>query len=187
MSTRGREVLLGLGANVGGAWGAPADSLARAVRELDRLGIRVRTISRLRRTAPIGPRWQPDFINAAALIETDRGPARLLTDLKRLERAAGRRRGVRWGPRPLDLDILDFGHCILNWTARPPSIRPRLVLPHPELHRRVFALEPICEIAPGWRHPVLGVNAAALMRRLQHGRLRPRIDGVLPRHYGARS
>jgi 2-amino-4-hydroxy-6-hydroxymethyldihydropteridine diphosphokinase len=91
----------------------------------------------------------------------------LLRCLKRLERSAGRRRGRRNGPRPLDLDILDFGGLILNWRSTNIAHRPTIALPHPELHRRLFVLVPLAEVAPFWRHPVLDATARRLAVRLR--------------------
>jgi 2-amino-4-hydroxy-6-hydroxymethyldihydropteridine diphosphokinase len=89
----------------------------------------------------------------------------MLRLLKRIERRAGRRLGRRWGPRPLDIDILDYRGTRIGW---PPRRREpgRLILPHPEMHRRVFVLVPLLEIAPHWRHPILGLGARALLSHL---------------------
>src|SRR5262249_8436131 len=88
--------------------------------------------------------------------------------VKGLERQAGRRLGQTWGPRPLDIDILDFGGRRLGW---PPGRhrRGRLILPHPEAHRRAFVLVPVADIAPAWRHPVLGATPARPLARLGWG------------------
>ena len=157
-----------------GRWGTPAEALKRAIAELQAHGIKIQKVSAFRETAPVGPRWQPNFVNAVVLVRADRGLVSMLMLLKGLERAAGRRQGGRWGPRPLDIDILDFGQRIVNWPARPPHLRPRLVLPHPELHKRDFALRPLREIMPGWRHPVLGLTAEQLMKQAHRNRaMRP--------------
>ena len=157
------RVLLGLGANISGTWGRPPQTLARALAELARLGLKPLARSRLRRSRPVGGGRQPDFLNAVVMIEARLPPAALLRRLKQLERAAGRRPGRRWGPRPLDLDILDYAGRRLAW---PGGRGSRLTLPHPEMHRRAFVLRPLADIAPHWRHPVLGATAQALLRRL---------------------
>ncbi|MBC8051189.1 MAG: 2-amino-4-hydroxy-6-hydroxymethyldihydropteridine diphosphokinase, partial [Chitinophagales bacterium] len=129
---------------------------------------RVRAFSSLYRTAPLGPS-QPFYVNAAASIETPLSPQALLRLLKRLERDAGRRTGRRWGPRPLDLDILDYKGRIHNWRVYPgggtPDASRALVLPHAGLHVRPFALAPVAEIAPRWRHPVFHDTARELLRK----------------------
>lgn len=158
-------VLISLGANLPGPWGAPLRSLRRAVAELQELQVTVEAASPLYETEPLGGKWQAHYLNAVILAKTKATPAMLLRVLKELERRAGRRLGVRWGPRPLDLDIIDFGRSRYGWPAR---VRHRggLVLPHPEAHRRAFVLVPLLDIAPAWWHPVLGVSARTLLARL---------------------
>jgi 2-amino-4-hydroxy-6-hydroxymethyldihydropteridine diphosphokinase len=92
-------------------------------------------------------------------------PARLLRLLKHIERRAGRKLAPPLSPRPVDIDILDFGGRRLNWPALRRE-RGRLVLPHPLLHVRSFVLVPLAEVAPTWRHPVLGYQARTLLARL---------------------
>lgn len=158
-------VWIALGANVSGAWGSPADSLRRALAELGGDGIRILRCSAFYRTAPVGSTRQPPYTNAVVAIGSSLPPAALLRALKRLELRAGRRANGRWGPRPLDLDILDFGGRVIG---RPAARRAqgRLVLPHPEMHRRGFVLVPLAQIAPHWHHPRLGVTAGNLLRRM---------------------
>ena len=160
-------MLLGLGANISGAWGTPTQTLLRALDELGQLGLQPLYRSRLYRTKPVGPGRQPPYLNAVVMSQASLPPMALLRGLKGLEKRAGRRGGRRWGPRPLDLDILDYGGRRLGW---PPAGRRRrggLILPHPEAHRRAFVLLPLAEIAPHWRHPVLGLSAQALLRRVR--------------------
>lgn len=158
------QVWLGVGANVPGAWGAPVASLARLLLELDQRGIRVVSRSSLYATAPFGQPRQPQFLNAVVRVRTSLGPVALLAGLKKLERVAGRRLSGRWGPRPLDIDILDYGGRRIG-TGRDTRQRGRLLLPHPGLPDRGFVLVPLAEAAPGWRHPVLCCSARDLLRR----------------------
>jgi 2-amino-4-hydroxy-6-hydroxymethyldihydropteridine diphosphokinase len=158
-------LLLGLGANIAGPWGSPQETLARALAALAQAGVQELARSRFYRTKPVGGGRQPDFLNAVVATRTRLAPFQLLRLVKGLERQAGRRRGQRSGPRPLDIDILDYGGRRLGW----PGARrghAQLPLPHPELHRRAFVLVPLSEIASGWRHPVLGASASALLGRL---------------------
>ncbi|MBV1705449.1 MAG: 2-amino-4-hydroxy-6-hydroxymethyldihydropteridine diphosphokinase, partial [Hyphomicrobiales bacterium] len=97
--------------------------------------------SSLHRTAPWGPVAQPDFLNACAIVETALAPRDLLALCKAAERAAGRLVRERWGPRELDVDILDLEGVALD--------EPGLTLPHPRLFERAFVLVPLAEIAPG--------------------------------------
>jgi 2-amino-4-hydroxy-6-hydroxymethyldihydropteridine diphosphokinase len=96
-----------------------------------------------------------DFANAVALIESDADPPAMLTRLKAIERAFGRRRGRRWGPRVLDLDLI-------LWSGGPFRSR-RLNIPHPQLGKRAFVLQPLAAIAPNWR-----IRGALNTRHLAH-------------------
>lgn len=104
--------------------------------------------SRLYRTPPWGITEQPDFINAAARLETSLPPRALLDALRAIETRAGRVRGVRNGPRILDLDLLLYGDRIVD--------DPDLVVPHPRLHERAFVLLPLADVAPGLDVPGYG-------------------------------
>ena len=101
---------------------------------------------------------QPDFLNTAALAHTSLGPEEVLALAKALELAAGRRRGLRFGPRPLDIDLLLYGDR--------QSRDPELTLPHPRLAERRFMLEPLAEIAPDLQVPPDGVTVAELLARV---------------------
>ncbi|MDX2156922.1 MAG: 2-amino-4-hydroxy-6-hydroxymethyldihydropteridine diphosphokinase [Hyphomicrobiaceae bacterium] len=162
-------ILLSLGANRVGAWGPPQASLSRAVCELEQHGLRLVGLSGLYCTEPVGLRWQPNFLNAVAGFEGSIGPVTLLRLVKRLERAAGRRKGQHMGPRPLDIDILDFRGRQVGRPG-PSRIAGRLLLPHPEIAHRAFVLVPLAEVAPGWRHPWLEITARDLLRRIPGGR-----------------
>ncbi len=169
-------VLVALGGNRAGRWGAPARALARAVRSLRALpGARVEAVSSLWRSAPVGVLAQPAFLNAVVLLRCSLPPARLLRLLRGLERAAGRLGGASWRARPLDLDLLAVGGRV----ARPAGMGRLggaravhawqgrgIVLPHPALHARAFVLLPLVEVAPRWRHPLLGARAEELLARL---------------------
>jgi 2-amino-4-hydroxy-6-hydroxymethyldihydropteridine diphosphokinase len=159
------RLLLALGANISGAWGQPKDTLLRSLRELSGAGLPPLCCSPFFRTRPLGTRPQPDFLNAVVLTQATWAPAQLLRLVKGLERRAGRRLGPAWGPRPLDIDIVDYGGRRLGWPP-PPQRRGRLILPHPEAHRRAFVLAPLAHVAPRWRHPVFGATARTLLGRL---------------------
>ncbi len=128
---------LAFGANLGD----PTAQIAEAARLIETRGIaRVLSASSLWRTPPWGLKDQPSFLNACALVETSLPPCDLLHALKAIERDMGREPGLRWGPRPIDIDILFYEGAWLNG--------PDLVLPHPRLFERAFALAPLAEIAP---------------------------------------
>ncbi len=131
------RALLGLGANLGD----PIAMLREAKRRLAGLG-RVTASSSLYRTPAWGVTEQPAFVNAALALETELGPADLLAALKTLERDLGRIAAVRWGPRAIDVDILDYAGVRLDG--------PNLTIPHPRLLERAFALVPLAEIEPAF-------------------------------------
>lgn len=129
---------LGLGANLGDR--APA--LQAAIDGLAAAGVVVAAVSPVYETAPQGVEDQPPFLNAACEAHTDLDPPGLLALAKRLEAAAGREQGERWGPRPLDIDILAWDGG--EFTSHDPP----LTIPHERLHERRFALMPLLDIAP---------------------------------------
>ncbi|WP_287596868.1 2-amino-4-hydroxy-6-hydroxymethyldihydropteridine diphosphokinase [Thermomonas sp.] len=147
---------IGLGGNLGD----PALALRAAFRALAALPeSRLLATSRLYRTPAWGRTDQPDYVNAAALLETRLAPQALLAQLLAIERAAGRLRdgeaaATRWGPRVLDLDLLLYGQQRIDV--------PGLRVPHPHLHERAFALVPLAEIAADQPFPGHGSVGEAL-------------------------
>ncbi len=138
------EAVVGLGANQPAPESTPRQTLVRVVQQLGELADGPVVVSSLYETEPIGPP-QARFLNAAVLLRTRLGPTGLLDALQVLEATHGRMRTVRWGPRTLDLDVLWIrGHAIRT---------KRLVVPHPRLLERTFALVPLLEVAPQARHP----------------------------------
>lgn len=131
---------IGLGGNLGDV----ANTIRHAIAALGGLpGTQVLRNSRLYRTPAWGMTAQPDFLNAAAMVSTKLSAEALLAELLRIEREAGRDRGMqseRWGPRALDLDLLLYGDAVIA--------HPGLCVPHPHLHERAFVLVPLAEIAP---------------------------------------
>jgi len=150
------RVYIGLGANLGDR----LSSLRAAVRALGALG-EVSARSSVWETEAIGP--PPDYYNAVVALETELGPEALLGSLQAIEAAHGRVRGpVRDAPRPLDLDVL-------LWEDR-VMVGERLTVPHPRLHERAFVLEPLAELAPSLRHPLLACSIAELRAQLPRSR-----------------
>lgn len=158
------KLLLALGANLDGPWGSPRETLQRAAAELGRSGLLLLNASHLYATAPVGPGRQASYLNAVLLLRSGVAPGALLRLVKAIERRAGRRLGTRWGPRRLDIDILDYGGRQFG-SARTRRRRGSLILPHPEMHRRPFVLVPLLEVDPHWQHPVLGMSARTLLAR----------------------
>src|SRR5436309_4079224 len=146
-------VLIGLGSNVGDR----EANLLAARRGLEARGFRITALSSLYLTEPVDAPPQEWFLNAVAGGETALSPQALLQACLDTERALGRVREVPRGPRTIDLDLLLYGDEVRD--------TPGLTLPHPRMHERRFVLVPLVEIAPGARHPVLGLTAEEMLRR----------------------
>ncbi len=147
---------IGLGANIGD----PVATLRAALQDLDALpDTRRLRASKLYRTPAWGNVEQADFVNAVALLETGLAARELLDGLLAIERAFGRVRAERWGPRVIDLDLLMYGDAVID--------EPGLRVPHPHLQQRAFALVPMLEIDPHARIPGQGAarDAMAMLAR----------------------
>ncbi|HEX2302349.1 MAG TPA: 2-amino-4-hydroxy-6-hydroxymethyldihydropteridine diphosphokinase [Gaiella sp.] len=148
---------VGLGANLGDREG----TIRRAVTLLGEAdGVDAVALSTLRETEPWGPVAQPSFLNGVVALETELGPRALLDLLLGIERRLGRVRSERWGPRTIDLDLLLYGDTVVDEAG--------LTLPHPRLHERRFALEPLAELAPDAVVPGRG-TVGELVRSLEAG------------------
>jgi 2-amino-4-hydroxy-6-hydroxymethyldihydropteridine diphosphokinase len=132
---------------------------------LEAAGLRIIRSSDFYKTDAVGGGRQPRYLNAVIMVTGGVAPGSLLRFLKQIERRAGRRSTPAMQARPLDIDVLDYGGRRLNWPVSRRE-RGRLVLPHPLLHARAFVLVPLLEVAPAWRHPVLGRRAKTLMLKL---------------------
>jgi 2-amino-4-hydroxy-6-hydroxymethyldihydropteridine diphosphokinase len=160
----GYTAFIGIGSNLASAAGDPRATVQAAIRALGAVGS-VEAQSSLYRTAPVGFREQPYFVNAAVCLRTARRPDSLLHDLLEIERSFGRdrRKSVPKGPRTIDLDLLlvfaDEGEAVLCES-------PTLTLPHPEMASRRFVLQPIVEIGPEVLHPVLRKTMRQLLEEL---------------------
>lgn len=143
---------IAIGSNKRGRHGAPARTIAAALRAVGG----VAAASRVVMTPALGPSARC-FANAAAIIKTHETPAELLARLKAIEREFGRRPGRRWGERVIDIDIILWSGGI--WAGG------GLAVPHPAFRSRAFVLDPLVCIAPGWRDPVTGLRVRQLRHR----------------------
>ena len=145
---------VGIGSNLG-------DRETNLERALELLaaedGIEIAAVSEIRETEPVGPVEQGLFLNGAARVETSLAPRALLACLLTVENRLGRVREERWGPRTIDLDLLLYGDEQID--------EPGLSVPHPRLHERRFALEPLADLDPGLEIPGQG-SVSALLAKL---------------------
>lgn len=150
------EAHLSIGSNVGDR-DAHLEQAVAQIGQLD--GVTVTAVSGVYETAPVGGVEQEAFLNLVVAVRTDHGPRDLLHALQAIEDDHGRDRRTeqRWGPRPLDIDIVLYGELELD--------DPDLVLPHPRLHERAFVLIPLLEVYPGGRLPD-GTSVAKLVNAL---------------------
>ena len=163
---------MALGSNLAGPWGGPEEAVRRATGEVAALGAGA-VVSRLFRS-PSWPPGGPAYVNAALRLPTHLDPEALLAALHGIEAAFGRTREARWGARTLDLDLLAWGDAVRPdaataraWMGLDPGRQggeaPQgLVLPHPRMQDRGFVLLPLLDVAPDWRHPILGRTVAEM-------------------------
>jgi 2-amino-4-hydroxy-6-hydroxymethyldihydropteridine diphosphokinase len=149
-------VYLSLGSNIG----KRERHLRKAIHQLQREGKVVR-VSSFYETEPVEFADQAWFLNCAVSLDTVKEPAELMADILAIEEAMGRRRIQKKGPRTIDIDILLFGHVVID--------TPELTIPHPAMANRRFVLEPLAEIAPDTAHPLLNKTIRELLHDLPAG------------------
>ncbi|MGI6782672.1 MAG: 2-amino-4-hydroxy-6-hydroxymethyldihydropteridine diphosphokinase [Aminivibrio sp.] len=147
-------VAISLGSNLGDR----LQLLRKAVCALKERDFSILASSDVFETPPWGVKDQPRFLNACVLAETRLSPEEALAAVKEIEKALGRTRTWRWGPRLIDLDIIFYDDLVME--------TPDLTVPHPEMARRAFVLLPLTQAAPYWRHPVTGFTAEEMARAL---------------------
>jgi len=150
-----QEIYIGLGSNLG-------DRLAnirKAIKLMKEEGIEIIKESSLYETEPVGYKEQGWFLNSVVKARTQFSPVGLWKRLEKIEKAMGRQREIKWGPRIIDLDILFYGSKVLDGK--------QLQIPHPELQKRRFVLLPLEEIAPELVHPVLNKTIREILGELK--------------------
>ncbi|MEM0924336.1 MAG: 2-amino-4-hydroxy-6-hydroxymethyldihydropteridine diphosphokinase, partial [Pseudomonadota bacterium] len=173
------QICIALGSNLPGTRRDSLSILRHAVERISDLdAVETVRMSRWYRTPAVPAGSGPDFVNAAAAIETGLSPQDLLAHLHAIEADLGRSRQTRWEPRICDLDLLTAGpmvlpdeHTVRVWMALSPeeaqTRRPEaLLLPHPRMHERGFVLMPLNDIAPDWCHPLTGRSVAGMLADL---------------------
>jgi 2-amino-4-hydroxy-6-hydroxymethyldihydropteridine diphosphokinase len=154
-------VLIALGSSLAGRFGSREALLEAALDDFPAAGLKLVKRSAWWRSASWPDPEKPHYLNGLALVETALSPHETLAALRRIEVAFGRRREAENAPRTLDLDLIAHGRAVLDAAD--------LTLPHPRAHERLFVMGPLAEIAPGWRHPVLGETVEALAAKASVG------------------
>lgn len=188
MSSQKPRIFIALGGNLPFNGKQPVTVMQDAITTIGGIGLKLRSVSRLFATPCFPAGAGPDYVNAVAELETPLDAPEILAILHGVEAEFGRERQGRWTGRTLDLDLIAHGDSILpdratwnRWHDLPPDQQARtapeqLILPHPRLQDRAFVLVPLMDIAPDWRHPVLGKTVAEMVAALP----RSEIDAVRP-------
>lgn len=179
----GKSALVAFGANQPTEGFSLAETLLAAAKTLESADLTVVRMSRLYATPCFPHGAGPDYVNAVALINTNLDADGLLTRLHGVEATFGRDRGIRWGQRTLDLDLVAMGDLVLpdaatqdHWRGLDPAVQAKvapqqLILPHPRLQDRAFVLVPMAEVAPDWRHPRSGLTVVEMLGRLENAEI----------------
>jgi len=176
--------LVALGGNQPSEAGSAAQTLRSALAALTDAGAEIHAVSPFYSTPCFPAGAGPDYVNAAARVGLDVAPDQMLALLHSIEAGFGRTRTRRWGRRTLDLDLLARGAQVLPdiagynaWRALPLDAQmthapDQLILPHPRMHERAFVLVPLADVAPDWRHPVLGCTVREMIADLSEDDVR---------------
>ena len=170
--------LLALGGNQDSSIGSARETLDYALEALAERGVFSLQLSKVYKTPAFPAGSGPDYVNAAAVVESDFTPLELLEKLHEVEAKCGRARDARWGSRTMDIDLIACADQVLPDAATYAKWRDlkledqmqlapdQLILPHPRLQDRAFVLIPMLEIIPDWKHPVSGLTVAEMVEHL---------------------
>ena len=175
-------ILIGIGANLASpVYGEPRATCGAALAALTAPrdeggpgggqsgGLTIAQRSQWYKSAPVPASDQPWFINAVVRVRTALDPDQLIALLLQTEESFGRRRIGKNAPRILDLDLLAYGETVIGGEGPDDGDAAKTTVPHPRLHERAFVLLPLRDVAPDWRHPVLGQGVHALIEALPPG------------------
>lgn len=154
-------ILIALGANLPSRFGGPEETLEAAKIALEAAQVRMLSASRVWITEPVPKSDQPYFRNAVIQVDTALCARSLLRVLHHIEADFGRVRSERNAPRCIDLDLIAYNDVQID------EGEAEIIVPHPRMHERAFVLAPLCDIAPGWVHPVMNRTAQDLLDALQ--------------------